>query len=32
MAEAIRKAGDAHNRTRLTPRVKRLMKLWLRFR
>lgn len=32
VAEAIRKAGDAYNRTRLTPRVKRLMKLWLRFR
>jgi pyruvate/2-oxoglutarate dehydrogenase complex dihydrolipoamide dehydrogenase (E3) component len=32
VAEAIRKAGDAYNRTRLTPRVKRLMKLWLRIR
>jgi pyruvate/2-oxoglutarate dehydrogenase complex dihydrolipoamide dehydrogenase (E3) component len=32
VAEAIRKAGDAYNRTRLTPRVKSLMKLWLRFR
>ena len=32
VAEAIRKAGDAYNRTRLTPRVKRLMRLWLRFR
>jgi pyruvate/2-oxoglutarate dehydrogenase complex dihydrolipoamide dehydrogenase (E3) component len=29
-AEAIRKAGDAYNRTRLTPRVKRLFAWWLR--
>ena len=28
-AEAIRKAGDAYNRTRLTPTVKRLMEKWL---
>jgi pyruvate/2-oxoglutarate dehydrogenase complex dihydrolipoamide dehydrogenase (E3) component len=32
VAEAIRKAGDAYNRTRLTPRVKRIFSLWLRFR
>jgi hypothetical protein len=32
VAEAIRKAGDAYNRTRLTPRVKRLFSLWLRWR
>lgn len=29
-AEAIRKLGDAYNRTRLTPRVKRLFSGWLR--
>jgi pyruvate/2-oxoglutarate dehydrogenase complex dihydrolipoamide dehydrogenase (E3) component/uncharacterized membrane protein YdjX (TVP38/TMEM64 family) len=29
-AEAIRKAGDAYNRTRLTPLVKRLFDWWLR--
>lgn len=29
-AEAIRKAGDAYNRTRLTPTVKRLFAGWLR--
>ena len=29
-AEAIRKAGDAYNRTRLTPTVKRIFDLWLR--
>jgi pyruvate/2-oxoglutarate dehydrogenase complex dihydrolipoamide dehydrogenase (E3) component len=29
-AEAIRKAGDAYNRTRLTPTVKRLFAWWLR--
>jgi pyruvate/2-oxoglutarate dehydrogenase complex dihydrolipoamide dehydrogenase (E3) component/uncharacterized membrane protein YdjX (TVP38/TMEM64 family) len=29
-AEAIRKAGDAYNRTRLTPMVKRLFAWWLR--
>lgn len=29
-AEAIRKLGDAYNRTRLTPFVKRLFSLWLR--
>jgi len=28
-AEAIRKLGDAYNRTRLTPRVKRLFARWL---
>jgi pyruvate/2-oxoglutarate dehydrogenase complex dihydrolipoamide dehydrogenase (E3) component len=28
-AEAIRKLGDAYNRTRLTPLVKRLLALWL---
>jgi len=31
-AEAIRKAGDAYNRTRLTPAVKRLLALVLRLR
>jgi pyruvate/2-oxoglutarate dehydrogenase complex dihydrolipoamide dehydrogenase (E3) component len=31
-AEAIRKAGDAYNRTRLTPLVKRLFRAWLRVR
>jgi pyruvate/2-oxoglutarate dehydrogenase complex dihydrolipoamide dehydrogenase (E3) component len=30
-AEAIRKAGDAYNRTRLTPLVKRIFSLWLRW-
>jgi pyruvate/2-oxoglutarate dehydrogenase complex dihydrolipoamide dehydrogenase (E3) component len=30
-AEAIRKAGDAYNRTRLTPFVKRLFAAWLRW-
>jgi pyruvate/2-oxoglutarate dehydrogenase complex dihydrolipoamide dehydrogenase (E3) component len=29
VAEAIRKAGDAYNRTRLTPTVKRLFRWWL---
>jgi hypothetical protein len=28
-AEVIRKLGDAYNRTRLTPRVKRLFARWL---
>jgi pyruvate/2-oxoglutarate dehydrogenase complex dihydrolipoamide dehydrogenase (E3) component len=28
-AEAIRKAGDLYNRTRLTPRVKRIFDSWL---
>ncbi|REJ70320.1 MAG: FAD-containing oxidoreductase, partial [Planctomycetota bacterium] len=28
-AEAIRKAGDLYNRTRLTPRVAALFKTWL---
>jgi hypothetical protein len=28
-AEAIRQLGDAYNRTRLTPLVKRLFQLWL---
>jgi pyruvate/2-oxoglutarate dehydrogenase complex dihydrolipoamide dehydrogenase (E3) component len=31
-AEAIRKAGDAYNRTRLTPTVKRMFERWLAFR
>lgn len=30
-AEAVRKTGDQYNRTRLTPTVKRLMNLWLRW-
>jgi len=30
-AEAIRQAGDMFNRTRLTPRVKRLFAAWLRW-
>jgi pyruvate/2-oxoglutarate dehydrogenase complex dihydrolipoamide dehydrogenase (E3) component len=30
--EAIRKAGDAYNRTRLTPAVKNLFKWWLALR
>jgi pyruvate/2-oxoglutarate dehydrogenase complex dihydrolipoamide dehydrogenase (E3) component len=30
-AEALRKTGDAYNRTRLTPLVKRLMTAWLRW-
>jgi pyruvate/2-oxoglutarate dehydrogenase complex dihydrolipoamide dehydrogenase (E3) component len=30
-AEAVRKTGDVYNRTRLTPRVKRLMTAWLRW-
>ena len=30
-AEAIRKAGDLYNRTRLTPRVKNLFERWLRW-
>jgi pyruvate/2-oxoglutarate dehydrogenase complex dihydrolipoamide dehydrogenase (E3) component len=30
-AEAIRKTGDLYNRTRLTPKVKRLMTAWLRW-
>ncbi len=30
-AEAIRKAADAYNRTRLTPRVSRLFERWLRW-
>lgn len=30
-AEAIRKAGDLYNRTRLTPTVKRLFELWFRW-
>jgi len=29
MAEAIRKCGDAYNRTRLTPTVKKLFERWL---
>jgi pyruvate/2-oxoglutarate dehydrogenase complex dihydrolipoamide dehydrogenase (E3) component len=31
-AEAIRKLGDAYNRTRLTPRIKRLLGVWLAWR
>ena len=31
-AEVMRKAGDAYNRTRLTPMVKRLFTRWLAFR
>lgn len=31
-AEIIKKAGDAYNRTRLTPRVKRLFERWLAWR
>ena len=31
-AEAIRQVGDAYNRTRLTPRVKRLFERFLSFR
>ncbi len=30
-AEAIRKLGDAYNRTRLTPTVKKLFSAWLAF-
>ena len=30
-AEAIRKAGDAFNRTRLTPWVKRMLEAWLKW-
>ena len=30
-AEAIRKLGDAYNRTRLTPLVKNLFARWLRW-
>ena len=30
-AEAVRKTGDVYNRTRLTPRIKRLMTAWLRW-
>jgi hypothetical protein len=30
-AEAIRQLGDAYNRTRLTPFVKRLFATWLRW-
>ena len=31
-ADAIRKLGDAYNRTRLTPRIKRLLGIWLAWR
>jgi hypothetical protein len=31
-ADAIRKLGDAYNRTRLTPRIKRLLGVWLAWR
>ncbi len=30
-AEALRKLGDQYNRTKLTPRVKALLELWLRW-
>jgi hypothetical protein len=30
-AEAIRQLGDAYNRSRLTPSVKRLLSAWLRW-
>lgn len=30
-AEAIRKVGDQYNRTRLTPRIKKLFETWLRW-
>jgi hypothetical protein len=30
-AEAIRKLGDAWNRARLTPRVRRALRAWLRW-
>lgn len=30
-ADAIRRTGDAYNRTRVTPRVKRLFETWLRW-
>ncbi len=30
-AEAIRKTGDLYNRTRLTPKVKKVMRAWLRW-
>ena len=32
LAEAVRKAGDAYNRTRLTPLVKRVFDRWLAWR
>jgi hypothetical protein len=31
-AEAVRKTGDLYNRTRLTPRVAKVMGAWLRWR
>ena len=31
LADAIRKCGDAYNRTRLTPNVKKLFERWLRW-
>jgi hypothetical protein len=31
-ADAIRKLGDAYNRTRLTPMVQRLFRRWLALR
>jgi len=31
-AEAVRKAGDLYNRTRLTPKIKSLFEIWLRWR
>jgi hypothetical protein len=30
-AEVVRKTADRYNRTRLTPRVKKLMAAWLRW-
>ena len=30
-AEAVRKTGDLYNRTRLTPRVRKIMERWLRW-
>jgi pyruvate/2-oxoglutarate dehydrogenase complex dihydrolipoamide dehydrogenase (E3) component len=30
-AEAVKKLADAYNRTRLTPRVKRLLEIWLKW-
>jgi hypothetical protein len=30
-AEAIRKAADAYNRTRLTPFIKKIFQTWLRW-
>ena len=30
-AEAIRKAADAYNRTRLTPAIRSVLRLWLKW-